>query len=256
MTTAFARPSALMLGAALALTACDTADHFDRDPQPSPIVVDGQTIPEVARVQVPMPAVAMEPPRRGSAKASLFSARSEALFADQRADDIGDIVTVVISIDDRAQLRNSTDREREGASSIGFPTFFGYGAKIAAILPGISAADLPSGDVVEIGSASEASGSGAISRNEQIELKVAALVIDKLPNGTLVVAGRQEIMVNQELRELRMAGIVRPADIRDDNTISYDKIAEARIAYGGRGTLSRAQERSYGEDAMDVILPY
>ena len=89
MTTAFARPSALMLGAALALSACDTADHFDRDPQPSPIVVDGQAIPEVARVQVPMPAVAMEPPRRGSAKASLFSARSEALFADQRADDIG-----------------------------------------------------------------------------------------------------------------------------------------------------------------------
>ena len=81
-------------------------------------------------------------------------------------------------------------------------------------------------------------------------------MIDKLPNGTLVVAGRQDILGNQELRELRMAGIVRPADIRDDNTISYDKIAEARIAYGGRGTLSRAQERSYGEDAMDVILPY
>lgn len=114
MTTAFARPSVLMFGAALALSACDTADHFDRDPQPSPIVVDGQAIPEVARVQVPMPAVAMEPPRRGSAKASLFTARSQPLFSDQRADDIGDIVTVVISIDDRAQLRNSTDREREG----------------------------------------------------------------------------------------------------------------------------------------------
>ncbi|SDG46536.1 flagellar basal body L-ring protein FlgH [Sulfitobacter delicatus] len=256
MTAAIARPTALMLGATLILSGCDAGRHFDRDPQPSPLVVDSQTIPEVARVQVPMPAVALEPPRTGSARASLFSAKHEPLFSDQRADDIGDILTVVISIDDRAQLRNSTDREREGASSIGFPTFFGYGAKIAAILPGISAADLPSGDVVEIGSASEASGSGAISRNEQIELKVAALVIDRLPNGALVVAGRQEIMVNQELRELRMAGIVRPADIRDDNTISYDKIAEARIAYGGRGTLSRAQERSYGEDAMDVILPY
>ncbi len=256
MTAVFTRPGVLALGASLILAGCAANPHFDRDPQPSPLVVDSQTIPEVARVQVPMPAAAMEPPRSGSARASLFSAKHEALFSDQRADDIGDIVTVVISIDDRAQLRNTTDREREGASSIGFPTFFGYGAKIAAILPGISAADLPSGDVVEIGSSSEASGSGAISRNERIELKVAALVIDKLPNGTLVVAGRQEIMVNQELRELRMAGIVRPADIRDDNTISYDKIAEARIAYGGRGTLSRAQERSYGEDAMDVILPY
>ncbi|WP_201722450.1 flagellar basal body L-ring protein FlgH, partial [Sulfitobacter sp. HI0129] len=163
---------------------------------------------------------------------------------------------VIISIDDRARLRNSTDRQREGGSSIGFPTFFGYGAKIAAILPGISRADLPSGDIVDISSQTEASGSGAINRGEQIDLKVAALVIEKLPNGTLVVAGRQEIKVNHELRELRMAGIVRPADIRNDNTISYDKIAEARIAYGGRGTLSRQQERSYGEDALDVVLPY
>ena len=256
MTAAFIRPTALMFGAALVLSGCNAGQHFDRAPQPSPIVVDSQTIPEVARVQVPMPAVALEPPRTGSARASLFSARHEALFSDQRADDIGDILTVIISIDDRAQLRNSTDRAREGASSVGFPTFFGYGAKIAAILPGIGAGDLPTGDIVELGSSSEASGSGAITRNERIDLKVAALVIDKLPNGALVVAGRQEIMVNQELRELRMAGIVRPADILDDNTISYDKIAEARIAYGGRGTLSRAQERSYGEDAMDVILPY
>ncbi|MGJ8544659.1 MAG: flagellar basal body L-ring protein FlgH [Sulfitobacter sp.] len=257
MTSLRSRTATLFLGSALALAGCnDPGQHFDRDPSTSDLVLDGGTVPEVARVQVPMPQVVMEPARTGSAKASLFSARHEPLFADQRADDVGDIVTVIISIDDRARLNNSTDRQRDGGSSIGFPTFFGYGAKIAAILPGISRDDLPTGDIVDISSQTSASGSGAINRNEEIDLKVAALVIDKLPNGTLVVAGRQEIKVNQELRELRMAGIVRPADILNDNTISYEKIAEARIAYGGRGSLSRAQERSYGEDAMDVILPY
>lgn len=243
-------------GSMLLLAGCAAAPQFDRDPETSDIVVDSVSIPEVARVQVPMPAIVAEAPRTGSAKASLFSARQEPLFADQRADDIGDIVTVVISIDDRARLRNSSDRQRDGSGSIGFPTFFGYGSKIASILPGISRSDLPTGDIVDISSEMQASGSGAISRNEEIDLKVAALVIDKLPNGALVVAGRQEIMVNNELRELRMAGIVRPADILNDNTISYEKIAEARIAYGGRGALSRTQDRSYGEDALDVILPY
>ena len=230
MTARHRRIPFLFLGSVLALTGCDVSRTFDREPRTSDLVVNGGTIPEVARVQVPMPPVVMEAPRQGSARASLFSARNEPLFADQRADDIGDILTVIISIDDRARLNNSTDRQREGGGSIGFPTFFGYGSKIAAILPGISREDLPTGDIVDISSQTAASGSGAINRNEQIDLKVAALVIDKLPNGTLVVAGRQEIKVNHELRELRMAGIVRPADIRNDNTISYEKIAEARIA--------------------------
>ena len=246
MTSLRSHTTALFIGSALVLTGCDASKHFDREPRTSDLVVDGDTIPEVARVQVPMPAVTMAAPRTGSARASLFSNMREPLFADQRADDVGDIVTVIISIDDSAQLSNSTDRQRDGGSTIGFPTFFGYGAKIASILPGISRDDLPTGDIVDINSQTQASGSGAINRNEQVDLKVAALVIEKLPNGTLVVAGRQEIK----------AGIVRPADIRNDNTISYEKIAEARVAYGGRGTISRTQQRSYGEDALDVILPY
>ncbi|SFT09029.1 flagellar L-ring protein precursor FlgH [Sulfitobacter marinus] len=256
MTSLRSHKSTFILGATLALAGCDPAQHFDREPRTSEIVVDGATIPEVARVQIPMPAATTAAPRSGSARASLFSNMRAPLFADQRADNVGDIVTVIISIDDSAQLSNSTDRQREGGSTVGFPTFFGYGAKIAAILPGISRADLPTGDIVDVSSQTQASGSGAINRNEQIDLKVAALVIEKLPNGTLVVAGRQEIKVNHELRELRMAGIVRPADIKNDNTISYEKIAEARIAYGGRGSLSRTQKRSYGEDVLDVVLPY
>jgi flagellar L-ring protein precursor FlgH len=107
-----------------------------------------------------------------------------------------------------------------------------------------------------IGTTSSAEGSGRIDRAESISLEVAATVIQRLPNGNLVIAGRQEVMVNSELRELRVAGIIRPQDIQRDNTIPYDRIAEARITYGGRGQLTRQTRTSYGEDALDIILPY
>ena len=167
-----------------------------------------------------------------------------------------DILTIRIDIQDEARLSNSTDRSRSGGGSVGFPSFFGYGTQIDKILPGVGPEDLPTGDIVDLSAASQASGSGSIKRNETISLRVAALVVQKLPNGNLVVAGRQEVKVNQELRELRVAGIIRPEDVSRNNAIDYDKIAEARIAYGGRGVISRQQERSYGEDVMDVILPY
>jgi flagellar L-ring protein precursor FlgH len=193
--------------------------------------------------------------RRGEG-ASLWSRGNTGFFADQRASKVGDILTVLIEIDDQAQLANATSRQRQGGTSLGFPTLFGYGTQIDKILPGVGPDDLPSGDIVDLSSTTQASGTGSINRKESISLKVAALVVQKLPNGNLVVAGRQEVKVNQELRELRVAGIIRPQDIQMNNTIPYDKIAEARIAYGGRGQLSRQQQRSYGEDAMDIILPY
>jgi flagellar L-ring protein FlgH len=149
---------------------------------------------------------------------------------------VGDILTVDIEIDDRAQLRNAGQRSRDGQSTVAFPTLFGYGTQIDKILPGVGPEDLPSGDIVDIGSSTDVSGSGSITRNESIELKVAALVVQELPNGNLV--------------------IIRPEDIQMNNTIPYEKIAEARITYGGRGQISRTQERGYGEDAMDIILPY
>ena len=243
--------------AVLLASACAPAKQFNRDPQTSDLTLTPATMPEVARVSVPMPPEVFEPTPRGSARASLFTQkRGDSLFADQRADSVGDILTVIISIDDEARLRTASDRERQGSASAGFPNFFGLGGLIAGLLPSLNLDSLPGDEVISVGASSSAEGSGSIARNEEINLKVAALVVQELPNGSLVVAGRQEVKVNNELRELRMAGIVRPADIRNDNTIPYERIAEARIAYGGRGALSRTQARSYGEDAMDVVLPY
>ena len=124
------------------------------------------------------------------------------------------------------------------------------------MLPNIVAEDIPTESLVDLGSTSSSVGNGSVARNEKINLKVAALVIDKLPNGNLVIAGRQEVRVNFELRELRVVGIIRPEDIGSTNSIDYDKIAEARISYGGRGQITDVQQPRYGQQVLDVLLPW
>ena len=254
MRPAFRTPLPLVL--LIAVAGCDkyAAQH---DPRITGMQLNAQTMPEASSVQVPMPPP--EPPRvlTRAEGASLWRVGSRGFFGDQRATKVGDILTVDINIDDKAKLQNASQRSRDGTQSMGFPTFFGYGKQIDKILPGVGQNDLPTGgNIVDLGSTSSANGSGSIARNETIDLKVAALVIQKLANGDLVIAGRQEVKVNHELRELRVAGIIRPQDIRMDNTISYEKIAEARIAYGGRGQLSAVQQPRYGQDFLNVVLPY
>ena len=222
----------------------------------SGIEMSPQTMPEVARVQVPMPPPEVARPLERGEESSLWQRGSGGFFADQRATKVGDILTILFEIDDQASLSNASDRERSGSSQFTKPKFFGYGGKLHKILPGVGPADLPADNIVDLSSNSTAGGSGSISRNESIDLKVAALVVQMLPNGNLVVAGRQEVKVNQELRELRVAGIIRPQDINMNNTIAYDKIAEARITYGGEGSISRQQLRGYGEGVVDIVLPY
>ena len=240
------------MGALLALSACTLPGGADRDPRVSPIRVDTQTIPEAAAVSVPMPAFTPPRPTRTAQRASLWQASDAGFFADRRAGEVGDILTIDIEIDDQARLSNESERRRQGGASIGAPRVLGL-ERVVEGLTRSAGADI---DLVDVGAESNAAGSGSIDRAETISLTVAATVVQKLPNGNLVVAGRQEVKVNSELRELRIAGIIRPADIRYDNTIPYDKIAEARITYGGYGQLSRQTRTGYGEDAVDVILPY
>lgn len=215
-----------------------------RNPQTSALVLDGQSVPEVARVAIPMPDVTPTiPPQRAEAS-GLWSTSTRSFFGDNRAQSVGDILTVIIDIEDEADLSNESERSRIESQTADRPNFFGLEE------------NLPPGDVIGLKSRSANSGEGSIKRNETIRLRVAATIIQTLPNENLVIAGRQEIRVNNELRELRIAGIVRPVDISLRNTISYDKIAEARVSYGGKGQISVIQQPRYGYDALEIIMPY
>ncbi|EAR51758.1 flagellar L-ring protein precursor [Oceanicola granulosus HTCC2516] len=242
--------------AATALVAgCASAPAFNREPAVSNLDLTRQTMPEVASVQVPLPVPQPVPVPTRAESASLWAPGARGFFGDQRATAVGDILTIDIEIDDEASLANASSRERDGEGSVAMPTALGYENHLANVIPGISQDEL-SDPLIGLRSETNASGSGTIRRNESIKLKVAAMVIQLLPNGNMVVAGRQEVKVNDELRELRVAGIIRPQDIQMNNTVPYDKIAEARISYGGEGSLSRTQTRGYGEDVMDIVLPY
>jgi flagellar L-ring protein FlgH len=196
-------------------------------------------------VQMPMPA----PQPAVFNPNSLWRNGSRAFFKDQRAHQIGDILTVTVNITDKASLENETQRSRQNKEDSGVDSFFGK-SKLPIInqsLPG----RIFTGD-----STSSSDGKGSVDRKEALLTNIAAVVTQVLPNGNLVVEGKQEIRVNFEIRELIVAGIVRPEDIQSDNTIDSSKIAEARIAYGGRGQLMDVQQQRYGQQVLDVLLPF
>ncbi len=180
-----------------------------------------------------------------SAANSTWSNASADLFTSPRARQVGDIVTVNIQIDDKAEFDNATDRSRQSSVSAGLDYAFSFKGWNAD-----GTAD------AGINSSSASTGQGTIDRSEKLRLSVAAVVNEVLPNGNVVISGSQEVRVNYELRVLNIAGIVRPRDISPKNTISYDKIAEARVSYGGRGRLMEVQQPAYGQQLYDVLTPF
>ncbi len=183
---------------------------------------------------------------------SLWRPGSRAFFKDQRASQVGDIMTVVIDIQDRAAMSNSSERSRTSSESAGLGGFLGFETELDKILPD----GVDNDNLVDAGADSVSGGSGTIDREETIEVRVAAMVTQVLPNGNLVIAGRQETRVNYELRQLQVTGIVRPEDVTAVNTVSFDQVAEARISYGGRGHLSDVQQPRYGQQIYDIIFPF
>lgn len=187
-----------------------------------------------------------------SPSASLWTGERGSLLGDRRAMLRGDIVTVVIEIDDSAEISNSSDRSRSASQQAGIPQLFGLPQRVDTRLPvGASSAQL-----VDLNSQSNASGNGTVRRNEQLTLRVAVTVTDVLPNGVLQIVGQQEVRVNYELRELVVTGYVRPEDITRQNEITYDKIASARISYGGRGQITDMQQPRYGQQVLESVLPF
>jgi flagellar L-ring protein FlgH len=204
------------------------------------------TQPGYKPVQMPMP----KPETVSYNPNSLWRNGSRSFFKDQRAHQIGDLLTVTVNITDQANFANETQRSRTATEDSGITAFLGsslLGQKAASVLPGrFLTADSTMGT----------DGKGTITRQETLQTNVAAIVTQVLPNGNLVVEGKQEIRVNYEKRELIVAGIVRPEDIQSDNTIDSSKIAQARIAYGGHGEISDIQQPRYGSQVMDVLLPF
>jgi flagellar L-ring protein precursor FlgH len=187
-----------------------------------------------------------------TAQASLWTGARGSLLGDRRAMQQGDILTVVIEIDDRAEISNSTDRSRSASQQLGVPQLFGLPQRLDERLPNGAS----SGALVDLSAQSRASGDGSVSRNERLTLRVAVTVTDVLPNGVLAITGQQEVRVNYELRELLVSGYVRPEDITRQNEITYDKIASARISYGGRGQISQMQQPRYGQRILENVLPF
>jgi len=239
--------SALLL-AASALGGCSSIDRLSQiGEQPKLSSIENPTAqPGYKPVQMPMP----KPEVASYSPNSLWRNGSRAFFKDQRATHVGDLLTVTVNITDKANIENETQRSRSNKEDSGITDFIGaktLGAQAQKVLPG---------RILTADSTASSDGKGSVQRQEALQTNVAAVVTQVLPNGNLVVEGKQEIRVNFEIRELVVAGIVRPEDIQSDNTIDSSKIAQARIAYGGRGQIMDVQQPRYGQQVMDVLLPF
>lgn len=241
---------AALLVLATALSGCGALERLSRvggDVQVAP--VENPTHRKGYRpVSMPMPTPKVVVRHSNS----LWRPGSRAFFKDLRASEIGDVITVVIDIADEATLNNKSTQKRDDKSTSALTNVFGFEGKLNKVLPGA----VNPGSLLNTSGSRDISGEGNITRKETIKLKVAAVITQVLPNGNLVIHGRQETSINFEVRELQVAGVIRPEDVDNDNTISYDKIAEARVAYGGRGTVSDLQRPRWGSEIVDVLLPF
>lgn len=253
MTRLVARLAAVS-AAALLLSACANAvqrlESVGQAPQMSPIMVP--QMPAEAPRQANI-AASGQPSADGAAQRnSLWRTGARAFFRDQRAARVGDILTVEISIADSASVTNTSARSRTSGESAGLDHLLGLEDAAGAILPG----GYDPANAVELTADSNSEGTGTVDRSEEIDLTIAAVVTGVLPNGNLVIEGRQEVRVNYEVRELLISGIVRPEDISNGNTVKNTQIAEARISYGGRGQITDVQQPRYGQQVLDVLLPF
>src|SRR3984957_2630144 len=196
------------------------------------------------KMPMPPPSLAVQQPN------SLWHTGARAFFRDQRASRVGDILTVLVTINDQAQLNNETKRSRDNSDTANLTNFFGFESHLHNWLP--KAVDPSS--LVDAASSTSNDGKGSVARQEQIDLRVAAEIIQVMPNGNLVVQGKQQVNVNYDMRELTISGIIRPQDITSDNTITYDQIAEARIEYGGKGQVTDVQQARYGDQLFDILM--
>lgn len=235
---------------ASSLTACNTIDRLENIGQaPKQSAILNPTMTNGYQpVSMPMPNKQGFPQQANS----LWTGSQQGFFKDQRAKTVGDIMTVVIDIDDKGKMENATDRSRSTEETAGLPHLLGVETQLTQVWPEA----LDTSALVEGTADSNYKGDGTTDRKEKIEMKLAATVTQVLPNGNMVIKGSQEVRVNFENRVLQLAGVIRPQDVNVDNTISYDQIAEARISYGGKGQITDVQQPRTGAQLYDILFPF
>ena len=196
-------------------------------------------------VTMPMPAREATPNEANA----LWRSGSRAFFKDQRAAQVGDIVTILVSMNDTANMKDATTTSRTSTQTGSLASFFGLQKRLPSSISDPS-------KILNTGSTNGNAGSGQIQRSETVTIQLAGVVTQVLPNGNLVVSARQEFRVNSELRELQVTGVIRPQDIASDNTVLSERMAEARISYGGRGELSEPQHTPWGQQLMNILMPF
>ena len=236
--------------AALAMSGCSAVDRLKSVGQAPKLtaIANPVTQPGYRPVSMPMPAPAPAVYNSNS----LWRSGARAFFKDQRAARVGDILTVIVEITDKAEIENETNRTRDNEENAGLSSLSGLEKKLEKMLP----EGVDFSRIVNLNSDAKSDGAGSIEREEEITTKIAAVVTQVLPNGNMVIEGRQEMRVNFEMRELIVAGVVRPEDITSDNTIPISKIAEARVSYGGKGQITDVQQPRYGQQVFDIIWPF
>ena len=250
ITNTLLKRTLLALSACVMLNACSAADRISKIGQAPEMskITSTKTDPEYQPVSLPMPTPNLSKPQKNS----LWQGGRTTFFKDQRASDIGDIVTVLIDIKDEATIDNATQRTRSSGEDAALGSLLGLEQSLNRVFP--QAIDNTS--LTDLSANSTHSGSGSIEREDEIKLRMAALINQILPNGNMVIHGKQEVLVNFEKRILLIDGVIRPEDISINNTISYDQIAEARIVYGGEGQITDMQQPRYGQQLYDIVFPF
>jgi flagellar L-ring protein FlgH len=229
---------------AFALSACSAVDRVENIGKPPAMAPINMPVSQPVTVPQPPP-----PPAFREANA-LWVPGSHSFFHDPRAGHVGDLITIDITIADAAKIQDTTSRTRTNSDDANLTNFFGLENKLQKVL-GSDPASL-----VKMGSDTSNVGSGSVDRSEDINLTLAAIVTQTLPNGNLAVSGHQQVRVNNEMRDLQIAGIVRPEDITQDNTVNLSQIAEARVSYGGQGQITDMQQPRYGSQLYDILMPF
>ena len=239
---------AALISLCIGLAGCGATSKLSKVGTTPPLstIDDPTASPGYKPVTLPMPA----PEPAVYTANSLWRSNDQSFFRDGRARRVGDILTINVTIDDEAEFENTTERSRSSGRGLGVGT--GILGSLFSIIPGIS----DTSAIVSANATTNTDGDGSIERSEQLETTIAAVIVQSLPNGNLVIEGKQEVRVNFEVRELIVAGIIRPDDIQPDNTIDSSKIAQARISYGGRGHITDVQQPAYGQQIVDIVSPF